>query len=127
MPSRPSKPCTTPGCPNPARPNKPSCAQCRTRSNRDLRTRRGNSHTQGYGRGHRDRFRVGVLTRDRLCRICKRREAVEADHYPLDRKTLVKLGLDANDPAYGRGLCKPCHSRATAAHAPGGWYRGSPW
>lgn len=129
MPSRPRQPCKSPGCANPARSGRSTCTECRTRTNRDLRTRRGHSADQGYGRGHRQRFRIGVLTRDRLCRICKRKEAVEADHYPLDRKTLVKMGLDADSPEHGRGLCKACHSRSTALTPgqEGGWYRGAPW
>lgn len=127
MPHRPPQPCKTPGCPNPARPTKPTCTQCRTRTNRNLRQRRGNSTTQGYGHAHRQRFRTGVLTRDRICRICKRRPATEADHYPLDRKTLVNMGLDPNDPNHGRGLCKTCHDKHTAATNPGGWHRHAPW
>lgn len=127
MPTRPQQPCKTPGCNNPARHRRPTCADCRTRANRDLRQRRGHSTTQGYGRAHREQFRTGVLERDRLCVLCRRREAVEADHYPLDRKTLVAMGLDPNNPEYGRGLCKPCHSSESARHQPGGWYRGAPW
>lgn len=127
MPSRPRQPCKSPGCSNPARQGRPTCTECRTRSNRDLRTRRGNSHRQGYGRGHRERFRIGVLTRDRLCRICKRRETTVADHHPTDRKTLVKMGLDADDPEYGRGVCTRCHDWWTSQENPGGWYRGAPW
>ena len=127
MPSRPTQPCKTPGCSGSARPGKPTCTECRTRSNRDLRTRRGDRTQQGYGHAHRTRFRIGVLTRDRLCRICKRKEAVVADHYPLDRKTLVKMKLDPDDPSHGRGLCTRCHDRATALTPgqQGGWYRGT--
>jgi len=125
MPVRPQQPCKTPGCHNPARHKRPTCTQCRTRTNRDQDTRRGNPTRRGYGRRHRERFRAGVLIRDRLCRICKRKEAVEADHYPLDRKTLVKMGLDADNPEYGRGLCKSCHAHETASipEQRGGWYR----
>lgn len=127
MPTRPKQPCKTPGCPNPARHRRPTCVECRTRTNRDLRTRRGHSHDQGYGHAHRTRFRIGVLERDRLCVLCKRREAVVADHYPTDRKTLVAMGLDADDPEHGRGLCKRCHDRhtATTPGQQGGWYRGA--
>ena len=125
MPVRPQQPCKTPGCHNPARHKRPTCTQCRTRTNRDLRTRRGHSHDQGYGHTHRTRFRTEVLERDRLCVLCRRREATVADHYPLDRKTLVTMGLDADDPQYGRALCTRCHDQHTATHAPGGWYRGA--
>ncbi|MBB6172191.1 5-methylcytosine-specific restriction protein A [Nocardiopsis mwathae] len=110
-----------------SRPGKPTCTQCRTRANRDLRQRRGNSHRQGYGRAHRQRFRQGVLTRDRICVVCRRAPATEADHYPLDRKTLTQMGLNPNDPEYGRGLCHSCHSSESARHQPGGWWKGAPW
>lgn len=125
MPTHPKQPCKTPGCHNPARHKRPTCTECRTRSNRDLRTRRGHSHDQGYGRGHRTRFRIGVLERDRLCVLCKRREAVVADHYPIDRKSLVAMKLDPDEPSHGRGLCVPCHNRWTASvpEQRGGWYR----
>jgi len=62
-----------------------------------------------------------VLKRNPVCVICKRAPATEADHYPLDRRTLVLRGLDADDPQYGRGLCKPCHSRSTSVNQPGGF------
>ncbi|CAM4400224.1 hypothetical protein NORO109296_26945 [Nocardiopsis rhodophaea] len=127
MPSRPSQPCKTPGCPNMARPGKPTCTQCRTRYNRDLRQRRGNRDQQGYSTGHRQRFRTGVLTRDRICTLCKKATATEADHHPLDRKTLVKMGLDPDDPEHGRGLCQSCHNSETARLQPGGWWKGAPW
>ncbi|MFE7462267.1 hypothetical protein ACWFMI_25270 [Nocardiopsis terrae] len=68
-----------------------------------------------------------MLKRDRICRICKKAEATVADHHPLDRKSLVAMGLDADNPEYGRGLCAPCHDSWTARSNPGGWYRGAPW
>ena len=125
MPTRPKQPCKTPGCHNPSRHKRPTCTECRTRTNRDLRTRRGDRTQQGYGHAHRTRFRIGVLELDRLCVICKRREAVVADHYPTDRKTLVAMKLDPDNPEYGRGLCTRCHDQHTAATQPGGWYRGA--
>ncbi len=72
-------------------------------------------------RGHRT-FRDAVLTRDVVCVIdgCVQWATV-ADHYPRDRKTLVGLGLNPNDPAYGRGLCHQHHSLETAQYQPGGW------
>jgi 5-methylcytosine-specific restriction protein A len=44
-----------------------------------------------------------------------------ADHYPRDKRELQALGLDDNDPRYGRGLCKTCHDKHTAQAQPGGW------
>jgi 5-methylcytosine-specific restriction protein A len=83
---------------------------------------RGSSTAQGYGAEHRDRFRAGVLARDPDCVLCGD-PATQADHHPLSRKELVARGLDPNDPEYGRGLCRPCHSSETAQHQPGGWHR----
>ena len=71
--------------------------------------------------GHH-RFRNAVLTRDVVCVIdgCVQWATV-ADHYPRDRRTLVDLGLNPNDPQYGRGLCAQHHNAHTAATSPGGW------
>jgi 5-methylcytosine-specific restriction protein A len=119
MPSRAPRRCTTPGCPGDVvlgtRTGKcPPCTEARVRP-------RPSSAAQGYGAGHRDRFRPGVLARDRVCVVCKKRPATEADHYPLSRRELVAQGLDADDPARGRGLCKPCHGSETGRNQPAGW------
>lgn len=47
--------------------------------------------------------------------------ATVADHYPTERVDLIAQGLDPNDPARGRGLCKRCHDKHTAATKPSGW------
>ncbi|WP_284294541.1 hypothetical protein [Luteimicrobium album] len=47
--------------------------------------------------------------------------ATVADHYPTERRDLVDMGLDPDDPARGRGLCKPCHDKKTARTMPGGF------
>jgi 5-methylcytosine-specific restriction protein A len=92
--------------------------------------------TQGdtyAGRGHRRRFRPGVLRKHPYCRCnldhaphgagaCPQ-PSTDADHWPLERRALVALGLDPDDPQHGRGLCHPCHSAATARLQPGGWHR----
>jgi len=85
------------------------------------RAKRGSAATQGYGRRHRETFRAAVLARDPVCKLCLKAWATEADHWPLSRRELVAAGLDPDDPQHGRGLCKPCHSRETARHQPGGW------
>ncbi len=64
-----------------------------------------------------------MLKRDPICVLCKVRVATHADHYPRGRDELVALGLDADDPQYGRGLCEGCDNRQTAARQPGGWNR----
>ena len=82
---------------------------------------RGTAHERGYtGRGHQA-FRNAVLTRDPICVLCHIAFSTVADHYPQSRKELIDLGLNPNDPQYGRGLCKPDHDRETAQNQPGGW------
>lgn len=36
------------------------------------------------------------------------------DHHPYERRQLIDMGLDPNDPQYSRGICKPCHDAKTA-------------
>ena len=44
-----------------------------------------------------------------------------ADHWPLERVELIEAGLDPNDPARMRGLCKRCHDSKTARTKPSGF------
>jgi 5-methylcytosine-specific restriction enzyme A len=110
--------CSVSGCPE----IYPSSEGSRCRSHRALADRRrGTAHERGYtGRAHQS-FRDTVLVRDPVCVLCCIRLATVADHFPHSKRELIDLGLDSNDPARGRGLCKPCHDRETAASQPGGW------
>ncbi len=118
------KPCSIPGCTELVTTGR--CDPHRQEADR----LRGNRHQRGYGRTHEQRFRHGVLRRDPLC-VCLDRAhnhwpaclapSTVADHHPHTRRELVALGLDPNDPRYGRGLCKGCHDQHTAATSPGGW------
>ncbi|KAK2701921.1 hypothetical protein QYM36_019422 [Artemia franciscana] len=82
---------------------------------------RGTATERGYNtRGHQS-FREAVLTRDPICVLCELRHSTIADHHPISRRDLIAAGMNPNDPQYGRGLCKPCHDRATAKNQPGGW------
>lgn len=78
------------------------------------------SNTVYSTRGHRT-FRDAVLTRDVVCVACEVALATVADHYPRTRIELVELGLNANDPQHGRGLCARCHNKWTAVTSPGGF------
>jgi 5-methylcytosine-specific restriction protein A len=83
---------------------------------------RGTASQRGYtGAGHRA-FRTAVLHRDPICVQCRAAPSTVADHHPLSRRELIARGMNPNDPANGRGLCKPCHDRETAHHQPGGWH-----
>ncbi len=96
---------------------------------REAEQRRGTATERGYGHRHRESFRKAVLRRDPLCR-CQDAHAKHcagyaastvADHHPRDRRELERLGLNPNDPQYGRGLCAPCHGWHTSQAQPGGW------
>ena len=87
---------------------------------------RGTPTQRGYtGRGHQT-FRTTVLTRDPICTLCHTAQSTVADHYPDSKRDLIEAGLNSNDPARGRGLCKPCHDRETATNQPGGWNNPAP-
>lgn len=117
------KVCSSPGCPELVERGR--CEQCRA----EAEQRRGTAAQRGYGTRHR-RFRAGVLRRDPLC-VCDDQDhehgprclvpSTVADHHPRSRRELERLGLDPNDPQYGRGLCKQCHDRHTSRAQPGGW------
>ena len=132
MPARARRPCTITGCPNPTRSGR--CEQHTKRRQREQDSRRLNARQRGYDHRHEHHFRRTVLARDPWCTCpgCPSchptdgpclRDATDADHYPLSRRELETRGLDPNDPRHGRGLCRPCHSHATAHHQPGGWHQ----
>ncbi|MFJ6293208.1 holin [Streptomyces griseoviridis] len=85
--------------------------------------RRGSARQRGYDRAHETTFRAAVLARDPQCVLCHAAPSKHADHWPIDRRELVRRGDDPNDPQHGRGLCGPCHSTETAREQPGGWNR----
>lgn len=113
------------------------CEEHRAEAARATRKARTPAGAGGYGRQHRTRFRRGVLRKHPYC-MCDLsdhdhgsgpcpRPSTDADHWPVDRRQLLRLGLDVNDPRYGRGLCHSCHSSATARNPRqrGGWNRRS--
>lgn len=105
---------TTGDCANGCAAAQRKATQARTDAQRPTAARRG------YGNAHRTQFRPGVLARHPWCVLCleqgRRTPSAHADHWPRTRRELLQLGLNPNDPKHGRGLCGPCHSRATAAH-----------
>lgn len=117
--------CSAPGCPTLTPTGR--CPHHRSDANQD----RGSAASRGYGHRHATRFRAPVLRRDPLC-TCPHphvhghgvrcyQPSTQADHWPRERQELVRVGLDPNDPRYGRGLCQPCHAAITADLQPGGW------
>lgn len=107
--------CSLPGCPT-------LCAGGRCPAHaKAADLARGTAAQRGYGREHRLRFREGVLARDPICVVCLSSRTTVADHYPLDKRQLLERGMDDHDPVNGRGLCKTCHNKHTAATQPGGW------
>lgn len=123
--ARALKVCSQPGCPELTASGR--CAEHERQADRA----RGSRHERGYGKAHEARFRRGVLTAHPICQCTNAgphdhasrcyRASEHADHWPLDRRTLVLQGRDANDPRYGRGLCARCHAGETAVNQPGGW------
>ena len=83
---------------------------------------RGTARERGYTTKGHQTFRNAVLTRDPICVTpnCTAWATV-ADHHPRTRRELLNLGLNPNDPNYGRGLCVTHHNQHTAATTPGGW------
>lgn len=114
----PTKVCNVHRCPN----FTDGAPRCDTHT-REAERERGTARQRGYGTEHRTRFREGVLAKHPWCTSCHTAPSTVADHWPLDRRTLVERGHDPDDPAHGRGLCASCHGRATAEHQPGGWNR----
>lgn len=118
------RPCPTHGCPTILTPGE-TCTRCRAARDKARRPN-GNPYATP---GHQG-FREAVLalhpycvcpgTCDKHTSWCGQRSTV-ADHHPLERRELIDLGLDPNDPKHGRGLCKPCHDATTARRTPGGW------
>lgn len=118
------RPCSNPTCPNLTKHGR--CEGCKAEAER----LRGTRTQRGYGHKHRVRFRDGVLTRDPLC-VCTNAShghgpvclipSKHADHHPHGRDELIALDMDPDDPRYGRGLCRSCHSKETARKQPGGW------
>ena len=109
------KVCNIPGCPNLFNGKGGRC----TTHSREARAARTDNRV--YTTPEHRAFRLAVLTRDPVCVLCHRALATVADHYPRSRKQLVELGLDPNDPQYGRGLDARCHNAQTALNQPGGW------
>jgi 5-methylcytosine-specific restriction protein A len=116
--------CSKPGCPHLTEGGR--CPPCRA----EAEQARGTSTQRGYDHAHRTEFRGAVLQAQPLC-VCTDTAhghgtpcgalSHHADHHPRGRDELVRLALNPNDPAYGRGLCQPCHSSHTSQAQPGGW------
>lgn len=100
------------------KPTSGRCKSCLRQFRQRADAKRGSNSDRGYDQEHRTKFRAVVLARDPWCK-CGKRRATVADHYPRSRRELVALGLDPNDPQYGRGLCKPCHDTWTSVAQPG--------
>lgn len=109
--------CSVTGCPTIYPKGEGSkCEKHRTAAKREHWAK-----TKAYSsKGHRQ-FRDAVLRRDPLCVVDQLAQSTVADHYPKTRQELIDLGLNPNDPQYGRGLCKKHHDQHTAATSPAGW------
>ncbi len=107
--------CPTVGCP--ALTSTGRCNECRRRADKA----RGTGTERGYNSAGHQRFRLAVLDRDPICVECQLAASTVADHHPHSRRDLIDMGVDPDDPARGRGVCKHCHDKSTARLQPGGW------
>lgn len=120
--------CTAPGCGILTRGGR--CSDCDQTADKA----RGNATERGYDAAHRA-FRAKVLRRDKQCVLCRAaaatdptyavRASTDADHWPVDRRTLELRGENPNDPKHGRALCGTCHKSETARLQPGGFNQAS--
>lgn len=107
MPSKARTPCRRCGAPS-TRDGR--CARHAADADRS----RGTSAQRGYSTHGHVSFRAAVLARDaHVCALCGRHATV-ADHHPLSRRELLRIGADADDPQFGRALCERCHNGHTA-------------
>jgi 5-methylcytosine-specific restriction protein A len=112
--------CSVPGCPEYT--DRGRCDDHR----RQAEQRRGSARQRGYGGQDWERARADVLTRDPVCVLCHTEPSRVADHWPTSRRELLQQGVpDPDAPARMRGVCRPCHSTATATSPDqaGGWNR----
>lgn len=122
MPPRPrTRKCPTIGCPHLILKGETDCELSHAAVKRKAAQHRTDAQrppprARGYDRAHATRFRNPVLRRDPLCVLCHKAPSTDADHHPNTRAELISMGLDPNDPRWGRGLCHPCHSSETAKH-----------
>lgn len=110
--------CSVPGCPEYT--DRGRCDDHRRQADR----RRGTPRERGYGGHGWKQARAAVLTRDQVCVLCHTAPSRVADHWPLSRRQLLQQGVaDPDAPARMRGVCRSCHSKATAAvpEQAGGW------
>ena len=115
------KVCSTSGCHELVPSGR--CEACDRRADRA----RGTATERGYGASWARRSRSFVgrhpLCSWRLpgCTLL----AVLADHWPLSRRELVRLGVADPDADHRlRPSCDRCHRVRTAHDQPGGWHRG---
>ena len=121
--------CSTPLCPNEAARGG-RCEECYRKHDRA----RGTAAERGYNSRRWEGTKRTIRKRDPFCTCdagdhghasfaCMHLTEV-ADHYPKTRKQLLEEGVrDPDKPEFCRGLCKSCHSRATAKNPEtrGGW------
>jgi 5-methylcytosine-specific restriction enzyme A len=79
---------------------------------------RDSARRRGYDKAHA-KWRLAVLDRDPICKLCRRYPATVADHI-----TPIRRGGARFDPANGQGLCAPCHNGAKQSFDRTGQMRG---
>lgn len=114
MPSKPSRPCRHPGCPQLTNDKSGYCDSHLKQERRRLDSQRGTSTQRGYDARWR-RYRAAYLAEHPLCAQCERdgklTPATVVDHIVPHRGDYSLFW----DPGNHQPLCKPCHDRKTAA------------
>lgn len=120
-------PCTTPTCRGRVDTTSKSgkCDRCKAAARRDTDRARGTATQRGYGNRWRQAARDYFASHPYCC-LCEAEgvatPATVRDHHPASRKELLAKGVpDPDQWQYLRPLCRPCHSKETARHQPGGW------
>ena len=98
------------------------CDRCKAAVQKASDQQRGSAAARGYGRNW-TKIRGHYLKRNPQCCLCQAAAEVP-DHYPVSRRDLIERGdLHPDADQHLRPLCRPCHSKQTAIHEPGGWNR----
>lgn len=112
MPSSPPRPCSRCGQPV------VRAGKCAKHYSQDDRAR-GTATERGYSsKAHQVGFRAEVLFKAfHRCQWpagCDAKATI-ADHFPHTRRELMRIGLNPDDPQFGRALCKQHHDSHTAS------------
>lgn len=109
MPFKPPHPCNRHGCPELTHSR--FCKNCEVEASRAYDAERGSAAKRGYDSRHR-KWRLLILHRNPICRMCGRNASTVADH-------IIPLPEGGWSLENGQGLCAPCHGTKTGSESRG--------